>query len=105
MRRVAFALDLDALTGPLLEGGSFRCIWTRPSRALYEFEAPVDRAAAYQLLLLLLEPGSSTDHQHWLDRDEAFRVWPELYLPCVVRAAWQAEHPVLARIGGWPSRA
>lgn len=52
--------------------------------------------------VVLLKAGSPLDHEQWLDRDELLRLWPDLYLPRVVRAAWQVEHPVLARIGAGP---
>ena len=67
---------------------------------MYDFGSPAERELAYQFVLL--EAGSRLDHEQWLDRDELLRLWPELYLPRVVRAAWPAEHAVLARIGAGP---
>ena len=100
LSRVAVALDLNALTGPLQGRWQLPLHLDSSARALYDFGSPADRAAAYQLILL--EAGSSADHERWLDRDELLRLWPELYLPRVVRAAWQAEHLVLSRIGAGP---
>jgi hypothetical protein len=37
-----------------------------------------------------------------LERAELLRLWPELYLPRTVRAAWQDAHAVLASIGAGP---
>jgi hypothetical protein len=100
LRRVAVAPDLDALRGPLQ--GRFRLPLhlDASARALYDFASPSDRELAYRLVLL--EANSPTDHEQWLERDELLRLWSDLYLPRVVRAAWQAEYAVLARIGAGP---
>jgi hypothetical protein len=97
LRRVVVAPDLDALSGPLQGRWQLPLHLDSSARALYDFGSPLDRAEAYQLVLL--EAGSQTDHEQWLDRDELLGLWPELYLPRVVRAAWQNEHSVPARIG------
>jgi hypothetical protein len=67
---------------------------------LYDFGSARDLARAYQLVLL--EAVDATDLEQWLDRAELLRLWPELYLPRRVRAAWQDAHPTLARIGAGP---
>ncbi len=100
LRRVAVAPDLDALRGPLHGRWQLPLHLDASSRSVYDFGSPPDRELAYRLVLL--EAGSRLDHEQWLDRDELLRLWPELYLPRVVRAAWQAEHAVLARIGAGP---
>jgi hypothetical protein len=51
---------------------------------------------------VLLEATETADLEQWLQHAELLRLWPELYLPRHVRAAWQDEHPVLARIGTDP---
>lgn len=100
LRRVTVARDLDALRGPLQ--GRFRLPrhLDASARALYDYASPSGRELVYRLVLL--EAGSPTDHEQWLDRDLLLELWSELYLPRGLRAAWQAEHPVLARIGARP---
>lgn len=93
------APDRDALPGPIAGRWQLPLHLDSSARALYDCASPADRAVAYQLVLL--EAGS-TDHEQWLARDELERLWPRLYLPRVVRAARQAEHPVLVRIGAGP---
>lgn len=100
LRRVAVAPDLDALCGPLQGRWQLPLHIDASSRSVYDFGCPAWRELAYQLVLL--EAGSHLDHEQWLDRDELLRLWPELYLPRVVRAAWQGEHAVLAQIGAGP---
>jgi hypothetical protein len=100
LRRVVVATDLAALRGPL--GGR----WQLPlhldasARAVYDFVDPDEREEAYQLILL--EAASPADLEQCLDGTELLRMWPELYLPRVVRAAWQAQQPDLARAGAGP---
>lgn len=100
LRRVAVAPDLDALRGPLHGRWQLPLHLDASSRSVYDFGSPPERELAYRVVLL--EAGSHRDHKQWLDRDELLRLWPELYLPRVVRAAWQAEHAVLAQIGAGP---
>lgn len=100
LRRVAVAPDLDSLRGPLHGRWQLPLHIDASSRSVYDFGSRGGRELAYQLVLL--EAGSRLDHEQWLDRDELLRLWPELYLPRVVRAAWQAEHAVLAQIGAGP---
>jgi hypothetical protein len=100
LRRVTVASDLDALRGPLQGRFQLPLHLDASARAVYDFAFPAGRELAYRVVLL--EAGSPLDHEQWLNRDELLRLWPDLYLPRVVRAAWQAEHPVLARIGAGP---
>ena len=100
LRRVTVAPDLDALRGPLHGRFQLPLHLDASARAVYDFASSADRELAYRLVLL--EAGSALDHERWLDRDELLRLWSDLYLPRVVRAGWQAEHPVLARIGAGP---
>ena len=51
---------------------------------------------------MLLEATEAADLEQWLQHDELFVLWPELYLPRNVHAAWQREHPVLAAVGAGP---
>ena len=51
---------------------------------------------------MLMEASTQEGLASWPDRDELVRVWPDLYLPRDIRAAWQARHPVLAAHGAGP---
>jgi hypothetical protein len=53
--------------------------------------------------VVLLEAGRVEDLARWLERVVLVRSWPELYLPSVVRAAWEERHPELRRQGAGPS--
>ena len=100
LRPVVVASDLTALHGPL-EG-----LWQLPlhldasARPILDFKVASDREEAYQLVLL--EASCQDDLEQWLDGHELVRLWPELYLPRAVRAAWQARHPELERVGAGP---
>ncbi len=100
LRQVVVAPDLDALRGPLHGRRQLPLHLDSSARPLYDFGTRRDRAQAYQLVLL--EATDPTDLEQWLQHAELLRLWPELYLPRTVRAAWQAEHPSLARIGAGP---
>lgn len=96
LRPVVVAPDLRALRGrrqlPLHLDSS--------ARAIYNFGSARERAHAYRLVLL--EAVEAADLEQWLEHDELLRLWPALYLPRNVRAAWQERHPVLDTIGAGP---
>lgn len=100
LRRVVVAPDLDALRGPLHGRRQLPLHLDSSARPFYDFASGRDRAQAYQLVLL--EAGDPADLEQWLQHAELLRLWPELYLPRNVRAAWQSQHAVLARIGAGP---
>jgi hypothetical protein len=100
LRQVVVAPDLDALRGPLHGRRQLPLHLDSSARPFYDFGTRRDRAQAYQLVLL--EAADPTDLEQWLQHAELLRLWPELYLPRTVRAAWQGEHSILARIGAGP---
>lgn len=100
LRRVVVAPDLDRLRGPLHGQYQLPLHLDSSARPVYDFGSPRVRAHAYQLVLL--EAVTTTDLEQWLQRDELLRLWPDLYLPRVVRAAWQTQHRVLEQIGAGP---
>lgn len=100
LRRVVVATDLAALRGPLNGRWQLPLHLDASARAVYEFADPDEREEAYQLVLL--EAASPADLEQWLDGTELLRLWPHLYLPRVVRAAWQAQQPDLALAGAGP---
>lgn len=92
--------DLNDLRG-LLQGKVRLPVHLDASdRALYDLGDEHRRELLYELVLL--EAGSVEDLTTWLDRDALVRMWPRLYLPRVVRAAWEARHPVLRGHGASP---
>jgi hypothetical protein len=47
---------------------------------------------------VLREAVSVEELERWLDGPTLVRLWPDLYLPAVVRQAWQQRHPDLVRV-------
>ena len=101
LRRVVVAADLDALRGPLGGQHQLPLHLDSSARAVYDFGSASDRAHAYRLVLL--EAGSTDDLEQWLQHQELLRLWSGLYLPRIVRAAWQAQHRTLEQIGAGPN--
>ncbi len=100
LRRVVVAPDLHALRGPLQVQVQLPLHLDSSARPFYDFASARARAHAYQLVLL--EAVEVADLERWLQHEEVLRLWPELYLPRHVRAAWQNQHPVLAEVGAGP---
>ncbi len=100
LRPVVVASDLTALHGPLQGHWQLLLHLDASARPFLDFADAADREEAYQLVLL--EAASEADLERWLYCDELLRLWPELYLPRQVRAAWQSRHDVLARVGAGP---
>lgn len=63
------------------------------TRAGFDLAGRLRRQLAYEIVLQ--EAGRREDLTAWLDRDELIALWPALYLPRTVRAAWEDHHPVL----------
>lgn len=100
LRRVVVAPDLAALRGPLTGHHQLPQHLDASARAVFDFSVSSERELAYQLVLL--EAGTLTDLETWLDGHELLRLWRRLYLPRVVRAAWQDSHAVLRGEGAGP---
>ena len=100
LRGVVVAPDLDVLRGPLRGRRQLPLHLDSSARPFYDFAWARDRAQAYQLVLL--EAVEVAELEQWLERAELLRLWPELYLPRTMRAAWQDARPVLASIGAGP---
>lgn len=101
LRTVIVAEDLDVLHGPLA-GRAQLPLWLDASaRRTYDLTDPHERALLYEVVLL--EAGRPQDLSDWLDGEELVRLWPDLYLPRVVRAAWQAKHRRLEQAGTGPN--
>jgi hypothetical protein len=93
-RRVVTAPRLDELHGPtsgVIELPN-RLLW-RPDRHV-NLDSPA--LLKWMYAAVLREAASVEELQAWLDGPTLIRVWPDLYLPRWVRAAWQERHPELA---------
>lgn len=97
LRPVVVADSLDDLHGPLHGKVRLPLHLDASARAVYDLDQEYFRRLVYRLVLL--EAASVDDLARWLDRDTLLKDWPELYLPRVVRAAWEQRHPVLRERG------
>jgi hypothetical protein len=100
LRVVVVVDDLADLRGPLTGEHRLPRHLDSSARHLYDFGDPKWRELAYRTVLM--EAGTVTDVADWLDRDVLLAIWPELYLPPLVREAWQRRHPDLASAGTSP---
>jgi hypothetical protein len=85
--------DLGELGGPVAGKVRLPIHLDASDRALYDLGDEHRRALLYELVVL--EAGRVADLTTWLDRDMLINLWPDLYLPKVVRAAWEQRHPML----------
>ena len=100
LRAVVVADCLDGLRGPLHGEVRLPLHLDASARQMYDLDQDYFRRLVYRLVLL--EAATVEDLATWLDRDTLVRDWPELYLPRVVRAAWEERHPVLHERGAGP---
>lgn len=93
-RRVIVVTDLALLRGPA-QGTVELPLWLYWSGAspVFDLSKPFMRRWLYEIVLR--EAGRPDDLIRYLDRDTLVGLWPELYLPCGVRLAWEEHHPVL----------
>ncbi len=100
LRRVFVVDSLDDLRGAV--HGKVRLPLHLDASARHEYDLDDDYFRRLLYRVVLLEAGSAGDLTAWLDRDTLVREWPLLYLPRVVRAAWEDAHPVLRERGAGP---
>ncbi len=100
LRTVVVVDDLRALTGPRSGLHRLPLSIDASARHLYDFAEVGWRELAYRTVLM--EAGSTADLVDWLERDALLALWPQLYLPPFVRAAWERRHPELAQRGAGP---
>ncbi len=86
--------DLRVLEGPMSGVHVLPLALDSSAREERDFADRQQRGEAYEVVLH--ESTSPGQVAEWLDRDELVRLWPQLYLPRVVRAAWEHGHPELA---------
>ena len=92
-RRALVATDLAALAGPTTGPVELplRLFWC-PDRT-FDLDAPGMLAWMYQTVLR--EATRPEDLTEFLDGATLTALWPDLFLPRGVRAAWEEQHPVL----------
>jgi hypothetical protein len=92
-RRVLVATDLAALAGPTsgLAELPLRLFWY-PDRT-FDLDAPGMLAWMYQTVLR--EATRPEELAEFLNGATLVALWPELFLPRGIRAAWEEQHPVL----------
>jgi hypothetical protein len=100
LRPVTVIDDLSELRGPTDGVLQLPLHLDASARELFDFADPHRRELAYRIVLL--EARRLDDLRAWLRGPELIAMWPQLYLPRVVRAAWQTRHPELARAGTAP---
>ena len=59
----------------------------------YDLDDDSDLAVMYQTVLN--EAGTSAELSRWLDAETLQRLWPVLWLPATLRAAWETRFPDL----------
>jgi hypothetical protein len=92
-RSAVVAPDLTALRGPTsgIVELPHRLFW-QPNRSV-DLDHPALLRWMYETVLT--EAISVTELTTWLDGPTLVRLWPELFVPKGVRAAWEARHPRL----------
>ena len=100
LRTVVVVQDLHELHGPVTGLHRLPLRLEASARALYDFADPHRRDLAHRTVLM--EACCVRDLIDWLDRDALLDMWPQLYLPKNVRAAWERQHPELAQLGAGP---
>lgn len=100
LRSVVVIGDLDTLRGPLHGKIRLPLHLDASTRQVFDLDDSYSRELMYRVVLL--EAGRVEDLARWLERVVLVRSWPELYLPSVVRAAWEERHPELRRQGAGP---
>lgn len=100
LRGVVVADSLDDLQGPVHGTVRLPLHLDASARSAYDLDQVYFRQLVYRVVLL--EAATVEDLNAWLDRDTLVGDWPALYLPRVVRAAWERRHPALRERGAGP---
>jgi hypothetical protein len=91
LRTVVVPEELDALRGPLTGRYQLPHHLDASARHRYDFADEQWRELAYRTVLM--EAGTEADVTDWLDKNALLALWPQLYLPPLVRQAWERRHP------------
>jgi hypothetical protein len=102
-RPVLVAASLADLRGPT--GGvvelPLHLFWSAPDRT-FSLDDPGGRQEVYEIVVR--EARRPDDQAAFLHGDMLVAVWPDIFLPRPVRAAWEAQHPALRPAAAPPAR-
>lgn len=92
-RSAVVASDLTTLHGPVhgVVELPLRLFW-QPDRRI---DIDVPGVLAWMYETVLREAASVVELEDWLDGPTLVSLWPQLFLPRGVRAAWEQRHPRL----------
>lgn len=93
-RSVVVVPRLAALQGPA-DGTVELPLWLNWSNPGHPFDLGDRDMRLWLYQTVLREARRAEDLTTYLDRDTLIALWPELYLPKDVRAAWEERHAVL----------
>ena len=101
-RRTLVALDLADLRAPVTGRAELplRLFWSGTSRT-FDLGDPGTRQWIYETVLA--EATRPEDLTSFLNGPELVSIWPKLFLPRGVRAAWEQAHPVLREAPAAPA--
>jgi hypothetical protein len=99
---VLVALDLADLAGPVtgMVELPLRLFWSGTSR-VFDLSDQGTRQWVYETVLA--EAASAEDLTGFLNGRELTAMWPRLFVPRGVRAAWEEAHPVLRAASAAPA--
>jgi len=92
-RRYVVAAGLDDLRGPTRGMVTLDRSLDWSGDPQYDLDDEADLAIMYQTVLN--EASTPEELARWLDADTLRRIWPALWLPPVLRSAWQSRFPEL----------
>ena len=93
-RRYVVVARLDNLRGPTRGVITLNRSLDWSGDPSYDLDDESDLAVMYQTVLN--EASTPGELHEWLDAETLRRLWPVLWLPAAVRAAWQSRFPDLA---------
>ena len=101
-RRVLVALDLADLRGPVAGRVELplRLFWSGTSR-VFDFGDQGTRQWVYETVLA--QAACPEDLTGFLNDRELIALWPRMFVPRGVRAAWEEAHPVLRAASAAPA--
>lgn len=73
-----------------------RLVWAPAPAGRFDLSDAFDRRRLYEIVLR--EAVQPAELESWLDAGLLVELWPSLYLPRGVRAAWEDVHPHLAAV-------
>ena len=101
-RHALVALDLADLRAPVTGAAELplRLFWSGTGRT-FDLGDPGTRQWIYETVLT--EATRPEDLTSYLNGSELISMWPKLFLPRGVRAAWEQTHPVLREASAAPA--